>query len=401
MLAIPTTLEVRGIETIPMGDRLERFDVIVVGGGIAGASVAWHLRDRGRVLLLERGPAFGAEAASQNAGMVRLLSEGVAERTLAIRSERWMRRRAEQRARVDLFRRTGGVVALARETSRYDAAVRHLRESSVEVVPLARRPAALEGSPIVQAWHLPHAGVSDGHALVSSWLHEAKLGGVQARTRCPVDRLEIVDGDVRGVWSGESLIKADAVVIAAGAWSSTLVPGIALSPRARHLLVTAPHIRSSRHHPWCWVDDAGVYARPEGEGWLVSPCDQTPFKPSHETSWGVVESVQRAVAHDKLEHWMPSLADVRFHNGWTGVRTFAEDEKPVLGADPRADGLYWATALGGFGLSCGYAVGEYVAAAICGDSTSWLNNDEVGVARFLDSSSVELCHRLSLKRASG
>ena len=85
-MATPTTLEVRGIETIRMGARLERFDVIVVGGGIAGASVAWHLRDRGRVLLLERGPAFGAEAASQNAGMVRRLGEDPWERALAIRT---------------------------------------------------------------------------------------------------------------------------------------------------------------------------------------------------------------------------------------------------------------------------------------------------------------------------
>lgn len=381
-----------------MGAKLERFDVIVVGGGIAGASVAWHLRDRGRVLLLERGPAFGAEAASQNAGMVRLLSQGLAERTLAIRSERWMRTQSEHSSRVDLFRRTGGIVALGQESDRYDEAVRHLKESSVEVSALSHRPAALEGSPIVQGWCLPQAGVSDGHALVSTWLHEAKLGGVLARTRTPVERLERVNGCITGVWTGESLISADAVVIAAGAWSSTLVAGIGLSPRSRHLLVTAPHHRSSKDHPWCWIDDAGVYARPEGEGWLISPCDQTPFVPNHESSWGPVEPIQRAMAHDKLERWMPALADVRFHNGWTGVRTFAADGKPVLGPDPRVEGLYWATALGGFGLSCGYAVGEYVAATVCGDSVDWLDSEEVGVSRLLDDDYEELCHRLSLER---
>lgn len=367
-----------------MGAILEQFDVIVVGGGIAGASVAWHLRRHARVLLLERGVSFGAEAASQNAGMIRLLAESPAERALAIRGQRWLVETARERGRIDLFRKTGGIIGFARKTDRLDDAVAHLRECGVRVSQTTSLPAALTDSPIVAAWYLPDAGVTDGHALVSLWLSEARASGVVTRRKCAVTQMHVENGAVVGVRVDDRIIRASAVVVAAGAWSSRLCPSVRLSPRSRHLLVTRRHRLSSREHPWCWIDDVGLYARPEGEGWLVSPCDQTVFVPGEDSSWGDVEPLQRAIAHEKLDEWMPALSDVHFQNGWTGVRTFSPDGDPILGADEQRPGLYWATALGGFGVTGGYAVGEYVADIILGNNPTWLDKKRVNVSRFSD-----------------
>ena len=71
---------------------MEQVDVVVVGAGLAGLSVAWHLAAEMRVLVLEQGEQPGAEATAQNAGMVRRMGEDPCERALSLprcRSVRW------------------------------------------------------------------------------------------------------------------------------------------------------------------------------------------------------------------------------------------------------------------------------------------------------------------------
>jgi D-arginine dehydrogenase len=130
---------------------------------------------------------------------------------------------------------------------------------------------------------------------------------------------------------------------------------------ARHLLVSAPHPLSSGVHPWTWVDDVGVYARPEAGGWLVSPCDERAVDaPPGPGSSGPVDADQRAVAHDKIERWMPALREITFRGGWTGLRTFTADRHPLLGEDPVTNGLIWFCGFGGFGVSCAVGAAETV-----------------------------------------
>ena len=153
-------------------------------------------------------------------------------------------------------------------------------------------------------------------------------------------------------------------------------------PLARTLLHSAPHPLSRPDHPWCWVDDAGVYARPEGAGWLVSPCDEARrAPPAGPGSAGEVTPAGETLAAEKLTRLMPALGDLRIAGGWTGLRTFAPDRRPLIGADPALDGLWWAAGLGGFGVTCGYAVGEALAAWMRGQDTPWLRPGAVSPGR--------------------
>jgi D-arginine dehydrogenase len=326
--------------------------------------------------VLDRAAQPGSEASAQNAGMVRRMGEDPYERALAVRTV----------ARLDTLgwpvspaRRTGALLGLGRDPHHLHDAVAHLRAVGVDVQQCDRPgdlSPALRDSPVKRAWYLPDERVADAWALVSGFVEGLRRHGGALRCDTLVTRL-LVDGDrVVGVMTDGGPIFADSVVLAAGAWSAMLARTVGLErplmPLRRALLQSAPHPLSDPAHPWCWVDDVGVYARPEGGGWLVSACDEAVDWPGAEPSQGGLDPWHRALAAEKLGHWMPWLADARLVTGWTGLRTFAPDRRPVLGPETARPGLWWAAGLGGFGVTCSLAVGEAVASWMTGAAVSWL-----------------------------
>ncbi len=358
-------------------------DVLIVGGGLAGLSVAWHLAPHRRVRVLEQGRQPGAEASAQNAGMVRRMGEDPYERALAIRTA----------ARLETLdwstlpsRKTGAVLALGQDPHHLRDAVAHLRAAGVAVHAASRELVAevpiLSGSPLRAAWYLPDEHVADAWSLVQGFVAGLRAHGGELRLGVTVHGL-LTEGDrVVGVKTSRGELRAGAVVLAAGAWSAELARTAGLErplmPVRRALLHGGPHPLSRPTHPWVWVDDVGVYARPEGDGWLVSACDEAVDWPTAPESRGPVTEEQRARASGKVAQWFPPLAGLRLSTGWTGLRTFAPDRRPVLGEDAARPGLWWAAGLGGYGVTCSLGVGEAVAAWLCGEDLAWI--DRRGVA---------------------
>ena len=361
-------------------------DVLVVGAGLAGLSVAWWLRGRARVRVVDMAAQAGAEASSQNAGMLRRLGEDPYERTLAQRVHALLAAPPEASLSDPLLSRvTGAVLALAHDPFHLHDAVSGMRARGIGLEALdGRRLAevapAMADAPVASAWYLPDERVVDAGLLVQAMVGDLRRSAdcfIQLNT-C-VEALEVEGGRVCGVRTTAGRIGADAVVLAAGAWSRRLVAPLGLSrpliPLRRTLIqVRAP--RPPEAHPWCWVDDVGVYIRPEGEGWLVSGCDEAVDPPSAMVpgSRGPVGEANRALALDKVGRWFPALGDAVPVGGWTGLRTFAPDRRPVLGGDPAMEGLWWCAGLGGFGVTCGLAAGEAVAAWLVGGTVPFLRD---------------------------
>lgn len=353
---------------------MEQADVVVVGAGLAGCSVAWHLAPQGRVVVLDQADQPGAEATSQNAGLVRRMGEDPYERALALRTHAFLQAPGEDWDTPS--RRVGAVLGLVREPRHLHDAAAHLRARGVRVEALDRPgdvAPVLRGSPLRHAWYLPDERVADVHALLQGFLRGIRRHG--GEVRCGERVTGLVPGGVR---TAGGTIAAGAVVLAAGAWSRRL-RDLPLLPLRRTLLQSAPHPLAAADHPWTWLDDVGLYVRPESGGWLCSPCDEALDPPGEGPgSRGAVEPLPRALAHDKIERFLPALADVRFVGGWSGLRTFAPDRRPVLGADPEVAGLWWAAGLGGFGVTCSFAVGEAVASWMRGEALDWI--DAAGVS---------------------
>ena len=368
-------------------ERLEQAQTIIVGAGIVGACVAEALAGRGELLVIEQGAAPGEEATAQNAGMCRRLVVDPHERALACRSAALLERWEAEGAFPDgaPLRRVGAVIGAVAPGARADglqAAAEDLARRGVAVEALApdrvgERAPALAGAPLHRAWWLPDEGLLDPHAITRAALARARSRGARLAVARRGLSLVVQEGRVIGVKTERGWIEAERVILASGAWSAWLAASAGLArplvPLARHLLLSAPHPLADPHHPYAWLDDAGLYVRPEAGAWLLSPCDETAVAPPEGPgSRGGVDPGARACAMDKVERLLPALRDLRLRSGWTGLRTFAPDRRPVLGEDPERPGLVWATGLGGAGVTCGLAVGEAVAALLAGEGAQGL-----------------------------
>lgn len=352
-------------------------DVLIVGAGLAGTSIAWHLAGARRVELIEQGAQIGAEASGQNAGMQRRLAHDPVERQLACRSGTWLAEPPP--AFAEGIRRVGGLLLLESEPTSFDEAASDLQRRGVSIEDVTGDPPGLAAldAPHTRAWWVPDEALLDAHHLVGAFWSGARRHGATLTLNRAAHSLVILGGRVIGVETNQGTHFADTVVLATGAWSAQLARRHGLErplvPLARHLLHTAADPRIRPDHPWVWVDDAGIYVRPEGGGWLCSPCDETCDEPRGSGSAGPVDPVVRALAAAKLATHLPALAEVRFRGGWTGLRTFTPDRRPLIGPDPDLPGLFWATGLGGYGVTCSFAVGEAAANLLTEAPVPWLD----------------------------
>ncbi len=366
-------------------------DVIVVGAGLAGLATAWHLAADHRVLVVDQARAPGAEASSQNAGMVRQLGEDPFERTLAVRTAAWMRAPGEHWAGPPPAQTVGALLGLVVDEHFLTDAAAHLEARGVAIEAIdpdrAREVApATAGTPLRRAWWLPHEQVADSPALLTGFLAGLRAHGGELRLGIRVETLLEEGGRVVGLHTDAGPLRAPLVVLAAGAWAGILAArsGLArpLIPLRRSMLRTAPHPLARPRHPWVWLDDVGLYARPEEGRWLVSACEEEIDLPAEGPgSRGEIGEEHRQRTADKLQEWLPTLRGVALEEGWTGLRTFAPDRRPILGEDPERPGLWWAAGLGGYGVTCCYGVGEALAAWIRGQPTPWLRPSAVSPGR--------------------
>ncbi|MFT5681985.1 MAG: glycine/D-amino acid oxidase-like deaminating enzyme [Myxococcota bacterium] len=361
---------------------------VIIGAGLAGCSVGWHLRGED-VLVLEQAEQPGAEASSQNAGMIRRLGEDPYERALAIRTAAFLADPGDDWDGLTPSTVTGALLSLAHDPDHLSDAVAHLRASGV-VVERCENPAqlapALAGSALIRSWYVPDERLADAWQILTGLLRGIRRRGGEVRCGVYVQRIVVEGGRVVGVETSAGRIGADRVVLAAGAWSGRLAADLGLIrpliPLRRTLLHIPTHPLSRPDHPWCWIDDVGIYIRPEGRGWLTSGCDEAVDPPQPGPgSRGPVEAMPRALAMDKLARHFPALGPVRLSTGWTGLRTFAPDRRPVLGSDGEVAGLWWAAGLGGFGVTCGIAAGEAVAGWMQGQRIDWLDAEGVSPNR--------------------
>ncbi|MCB9738949.1 MAG: FAD-binding oxidoreductase [Deltaproteobacteria bacterium] len=373
-------------------------DVLIVGAGVAGLATADALARRGaRVLLLEAGTQIGAEASSQNAGMVRRLGDDPIERALARRThEALLDLDADPDfADAPVSRRSGALLLLGHEPMRLHDAAAHLHALGVAIkrldgpaaIAAAVQSPLLQGCPAKLGWYDAEARVADAHALCRGLLARARRHGATLRTEAPVAALRRDGERIVGVQLADgTALDAGAVVLAAGAWTAGLCASVGLwrplLPLRRTLLQTERHPGSHPDAPWIWLDDAGLYARPEAGGFLVSACDEA-LDPPRPGAASRLAPDPRAIAlfHAKAQRLFPTLAGVRLRGGWSGLRTFAPDRAPMLGPDAEAPGLHLCAGLGGYGISCGLAAGEVVAASVLDAAPAWLDAPAVAPHR--------------------
>lgn len=391
----------------------------MIGGGIIGAACAFELAERGaQVTLLEK-DELAAGASGRNLGYLDTSKDPVLA-PLARRSlERYLELTARPPIPVFLDREAIGTLAVTIDEDELEDLrlwAASAEAVGVEVEPLdAASLLALEPelSPRVLEGFLLHEGHRvDPTALTVCLAALARDAGATVQHHRPVRRLIERGGRIAGVATDDGVLDADAVVLAAGPWSASLVRplGIRLPiASARGWLVHAAPERPLIHH---WIqsgarrllrgEDAPAVAEEPGpltvtmrefgeasEQRDVSPMIQpapdgsivtgTSREPSLVADAFDLE-VPRTVAR-QATRLVPALADAPVIATWSGVRPVSPDERPVLGR--LAEGLFVASGHGSEGVILGEGSAELVAQLVLGE-TPWLDPAPFDPARLDD-----------------
>jgi sarcosine oxidase subunit beta len=344
-------------------------DVIVVGAGVVGASVAFHLAERGvDTLVLDReGPAAGSTARS--GALIRAHYPTALEANLAWESlteyfEPW----GERVGGGCGFTRTGFAYLVGEENveaMKHNLALQ--REVGVEtelVGPeaLGAIDPALRTDGVALATYEPRGGYADPAATAVGFLRAAGRLGARFERR-HVRSLPQSGGKIGGVQTDEGSLEAETVVLTAGAWSVPLAESAGLRlpirpARVRVALFERPYELPT--HLTLIDTTEGFYARPAAERatlvgsrdsleWLPGPDEPTP-----EPDGAFVEEVSR-----RLGRRIPALADAPYRSGRSGILDMTPDGRPILGpAGP--DGLFLAVGWSGTGFKKAPAVGAEV-----------------------------------------
>lgn len=354
---------------------------MIIGAGFAGASTAYHLACRGvrNILVLERETIAGMHASGRNAGLAFQVLSDPAEARLAVEGARFIAAPPDGFAATPLLRRCGSLLVAGasglrqlRDAQRTASELGLIGAEVISAADATRRVPVLSGAPFAGALWNPHDGVVDIHALLQGYLAGARGGGARIEYQRTITAVRVQRGRVEAVETDRETVATGAVVNAAGAWAGALagVGARTLTPRRRHLFQTHVDVEIDRDWPFVWHNDIDVYFRPEGDGLLMSPCDATPHPPREP----VVDVAVEQLLADKITRAFPALSSARIASAWACLRTFARDERFVIGRDPRIEGLTWVAALGGHGMTTSAAVGRLAAAAVLGDTSEELQH---------------------------
>lgn len=364
---------------------------LIVGGGVAGLSTAWHLARAGaggETLLAEAEPHLAAHSSALNAAILRTLSADPLSTRIALRSARFLREPPPGFADVPLVDARGFVLAAGRgradEVESWLAAVADEapRVERIGRAGLRARVPAFAGD-VEGAWSFPEEGRIDIAALVAGFARGARRGGASLRRSARVAELLVEPGGGRVVGvrlaDGEEIL-AGTTVIAAGGWAMRLGERagsrVRLRPTRRHLMVTAPLEGAPRSWPVLWYlagreaergvakEGGDFYCRPEGGGLLLCACEIADVDPD---ALAPDPDVRETIAA-KVARYLPGLGDARAAHFWCGMRTLTADDRFAIGSDPDLDGLFWVAGLAGAGMVCGAEVGRIACALLSGAS---------------------------------
>ena len=358
----------------------EHADVVVVGGGLFGTSIAYQLcrRGAGRVLLLER-DALGSGDSGRTFGMVRRHYSNAVTALLAMRGSRTIMHWAEEVGIGDAgYVETGYLLPVPEtlvEASRDNVArlaALGLETSFVAPAEIAQIEPLLALDGIAGAAYEPDGGFADAHKMILGWFAAGYTHGLEAKFGCGVSALIVERGRVRGVRTPEGDIGCDRVVLATGAWArELLVPvGVDVPIALKRIQVAVLRQPAGAPRPNVVCSDAvtNVVVRPD-RGALFCAVTYFGDEPldaaddcDHDASPGYEEAIRRA-----LSERYPALAEAAWQRAWAGPYDYSPDWNPIVGEAPGVEGLHLALAWSGHGFKLSPAVGEVVAAEVVGD----------------------------------
>lgn len=343
---------------------MERADIIIIGGGIAGVSLAARLAAEADVIVLEAEDALAHHASGRSAALYepRYGTPAVVELSLAS-SEFFHGAEGILSPRgLLMVAKAGGEVAFGTDAEGMDLAPIPVAEA-LEMVPVLR------GDVVTRAAFAAHAWDIDTDLLIQRFARQARAHGARILTRARVTEIAREGGSWR-VRTAAGDIVAETLVNAAGAWVDQIAGLAGVAP-----LGFTPYRRSMARIPapaglnpagWPMIFGAGEswYAKPDAGALIVSPAEEELMEP-HD-AWA--DDMVLAEGLARYEEFVTEPV-TRVISNWAGLRTFSPDRTMVIGRDATVPAFFWLAGQGGQGFQTCPAASQLAADLILGRGT--------------------------------
>ena len=354
---------------------MSQFDVIIVGAGIGGASLAFSLLERApglKLAILEAEEQPGYHTTGRSAAFFAETYGGPTIQPLSSASKRFFQRPPKGFSDTAIVSPRGALhirhadmpgtlKALEEEFDHGGVAHQRLSREGILLKVPSLRPEWSETA----IWE-PGCSDIDVAGLHQAYLRAARKAGAELVTNARTSAIRKVAGGwqvstPQGDFTGAKLVNAS------GAWADEVatqagIAPIGIQPLRRTIVVT--EVRPDAPADMPVVMDAGgsLYFKPDGGRLWISPHDETPDVP-HDVQ---PDEMDMAIALDRFEQ-MCDWPIRRLASKWAGLRNFAPDRLPVLGPDAADDSFHWCAGQGGWGIQTAPAAGAIAAAIVLGE----------------------------------
>ncbi len=370
-------------------------DVVIIGGGCMGASVAFHLAQRGlkNVVLVEREPMLAMGSTGRNAGGFRHQFSSVVNVQLSIESVRLMQNFKEAVGYEIDFHQDGYLFLLATESevAAFERNIKMQRQLGIAVELISPEDAkklapGLQTDGILAASYGSRDGIADPNGVTLGFAKAAQAAGAEIYRETEVKGIKTAGGKIIEVETSKGIIATPRVVNAAGPYAKRIGKMVALDipvlPFRRHIFITEPLATQAHLAPTSRlmvIDFATTfYFHREGAGLLFGMSDRDePSSFNLSVSWEFLEKV-----YETATRRLPVLADLGIAHAWAGLYEITPDGNPIIDESREIAGFFMINGFSGHGFQHSPAAGRLLADLIVDGAVNDLDITPFSFARF-------------------
>jgi len=366
------------------------FDFVIIGGGVMGASTAYHLAARGykNILLLEKEEFFGTGATGRCAGGVRYQFDTEINIRLSLESLPMLERFKEEIGQTIDYRKIGYLFLLTNQDEvtifkRNVALQNHLGAQTVLLSgdEIRKRLPMMCLDDVIAGSFNPRDGLVDPNSVVMGYISAAQRLGCQTICSTPVTGIQTQSGRVVGVNTPGQMVSAPVVVDATGPWANltSQMAGIdvPVTPLRRQWLTTNALPELPADFPFVIDFAQSLYFHPEGLGLLTgmsNPLETPGYDQNTDPNW---ELVHMEAAINRL----PLLEHAGLASRMAGLYEVTPDAHPIFGKTP-IDGYFIVTGFSGHGFMHGPIAGKLMSEIILDGEAATVDISMLNLARF-------------------
>ena len=365
--------------------------IVIIGGGVMGASTAYHLAQRGvtDIVLLEKQSLYGMGATGKCAGGIRYQFSTEVNIRLSQHSLPMLDRFADEIGQEIDRRKIGYMFLLTTEadvaTFQKTIALQHRLGVSTRWLSgdeVRRRVPQLVADDVLAATFNPEDGLADPNSVVIGYINAARRLGVQTFTNALVTGIEVLANGTYQIKIPRGNITAEQLVNAAGPWAAPVsdMVGVPLpvKPIKQQMLTTTPLPDLRPDFPFVIDFARSLYFHPEGDGLLTgmsNPNSPVGFDESVNEEW---EWAHLDVAIARL----PLLESAGLQAHWAGLYEVTPDAHPIISAVPQQPGYYLITGFSGHGFMHGPIAGLLLTEIILNGQAQTVDIGSLAYTRF-------------------